>query len=82
MGRAGRLRKGEVFKLYTKAREEKFTEYMVPEITRCRLEQVILKLKVLGYRNIDEFFDKLMDEPAERSISVAHQTLINIGALR
>ena len=82
MGRAGRLRKGEVFKLYTKAREDRFTEFMVPEITRCRLEQVILKLKVLGYENIDEFFDELMDKPAVHSISVAHQTLIDIGALR
>lgn len=81
MGRAGRLRNGEVYKIYTKAKEETFTDFMIPEITRCRLENVILKLKVLGFDSVDGFFNQLMDIPDEQSIAKACQTLIDIGAL-
>ena len=31
MGRAGRIRKGQVYKMYTKSRELKFGDFMVPE---------------------------------------------------
>ena len=78
MGRAGRVRSGEVFKLFSKKRESLFTEFMVPEITRVRLEQVMLKLKMLKFE--DDFFSQLMDKPEDVSIRTAHQTLIDIGA--
>ena len=78
MGRAGRVRSGEVFKLFSKKRESLFTEFMVPEITRVRLEQVMLKLKMLKFE--DDFFSQLMDKPEDVLIRTAHQTLIDIGA--
>ena len=81
MGRAGRIRKGQVFKMYTQSRELKLGDFMVPEIVRCRLENVILKLKVLGYKNVDDFFIQLMDIPNEASVTLAKQTLYDIGAI-
>ena len=81
MGRAGRIRKGQVFKIYTKSREQKLGDFMVPEIVRCRLENIILKLKVLGYKNVDDFFSQLMDIPEAASVTLAKQTLYDIGAL-
>ena len=46
MGRAGRLRPGHVYRLYSRAREAAMEEFMVPEIRRSRLENVILKILV------------------------------------
>ena len=82
MGRAGRIRKGQVYKMYTKSRELKFGDFMVPEIVRCRLENVILKLKILGCKNIDDFFSQLMDIPKAASVALAKRTLYDIGALK
>ena len=82
MGRAGRIRKGQVYKMYTKSRELKFGDFMVPEIVRCRLENVILKLKVLGCKNVDDFFSQLMDIPEAASVALAKKTLYDIGALK
>ena len=80
MGRAGRLREGQVFKIYTKAREMKFGDFAVPEIVRSRLENVILKIKMLD-QDVDDFFRQLMDHPEVASVTMAKQTLFEIGAL-
>ena len=44
-GRAGRLRPGKVYKLYSLARETSLAEHMAPEMVRSRLENVILKVQ-------------------------------------
>ena len=80
MGRAGRLRRGEVYRLYTEDTEDTLSEFMVPEIVRCRLESVILRLKVLG-QDVQEVFSQLMDSPRARSVALAEETLRDIGAV-
>ena len=80
MGRAGRLRRGEVFKLYTEYKEDRLTDFMVPEILRCRLEDIILRLKILD-QNVPEVFSQLMDSPNARSVELAEETLLDIGAV-
>lgn len=80
MGRAGRLRKGEVFKLYTQHKEDRLSEFMVPEITRCRLENIILRLKVLE-QDVKQVFSQLMDCPSARSVELAEEILLDIGAV-
>jgi len=80
-GRAGRLRNGEVYKLYSKQKENSFLDFMVPEIVRCRLENIILKIKVLGHDDINGFFQQMMDIPDDQTVAFAHQTLMDIGAL-
>ena len=80
-GRAGRIRPGHVFKLYSKAREESLVEFMVPEMMRSRLENVILKILVLGYKDVDGFLAQLLDPPSQESVSLSNQALRDIGAL-
>ena len=83
MGRAGRLKPGVVYKMYTMARERENTlqEYMAPEMIRSRLENVILKIKVLGYEDVDDFLALLMDSPSSESVGLSNQALKDIGAL-
>eukprot|EP00092_Neocalanus_flemingeri_P037030 GFUD01040313.1.p1 GENE.GFUD01040313.1~~GFUD01040313.1.p1 ORF type:complete len:850 (-),score=282.83 GFUD01040313.1:55-2604(-) len=81
MGRAGRLQPGVVYKMYSKARQETLQEYMAPEMIRSRLENVILKIKVLGYNDVEDFFSQLMDSPSPESVSLSYQALKDIGAL-
>ena len=45
-------------------------------------ENVILKLKVLGFKNVDDFFSQLMDIPEAASVALAKKTLYDIGALK
>jgi len=81
MGRAGRLKPGVVYKMYTMARENTLQEYMAPEMIRSRLENVILKIKVLGYEDVDDFLALLMDSPSSESVGLSNQALKDIGAL-
>jgi len=81
MGRAGRMKPGVVYKMYTMAREDILQEYMAPEMIRSRLENVILKIKVLGYGDVGEFLGQLMDSPSNESVSLSNQALRDIGAL-
>ena len=80
-GRAGRTRPGHVFKLYFKAREEILPAFMPPEMVRSRLENVILKILVLGYNDVDSFLAELLDPPAQESVALSNQALQDIGAL-
>ena len=81
MGRAGRLQPGEVYKMYSKVRQDSLQEYMAPEMVRSRLENVILKIKVLGYQDVEQFLNQLMDSPSPESVSLSNQALKDIGAL-
>lgn len=54
-GRAGRVRPGKCFRLYSEAEFEKLLNTTVPEIQRGDLSNVILKLKALGVQNILKF---------------------------
>lgn len=51
-GRAGRMRNGKVFRLYTKESYDKFPSHIPPEIRRSDLCSTILYLKALGIDNI------------------------------
>ena len=48
---------------------------------RTRLENVILKIKILGYTVVDGFMKQLMDPPVREAIELATQTLLDIGAI-
>ena len=48
------MKVGVVYKMYTLARENTLQEYMAPEMIRSRLENVILKIKVLGYDAMED----------------------------
>ena len=54
-GRAGRIRSGKVYRLYTEESYNKLQVSSVPEIQRSHLSPVVLQLKALGIDNVLRF---------------------------
>ena len=54
-GRAGRMRSGKVYHLFTEESYKKLQVSSVPEIQRSHLSPVVLQLKALGIDNVLRF---------------------------
>ncbi|KAJ4911098.1 RNA helicase family protein [Raphanus sativus] len=78
-GLAGREGPGKCFRLYSEREFEKLEDSTKPEITRCNLSNVILKLKGLGYDDIFGF--DFIDKPSRSAIVKALAELHLLGAL-
>ncbi|KAG1521224.1 hypothetical protein G6F52_006935 [Rhizopus delemar] len=63
-GRAGRVRPGKTFRLYTEETYNSLRDTSIPEIQRSNLAPVILQLKALGIDNVLRF-DFITPPPAE-----------------
>jgi HrpA-like RNA helicase len=66
LGRAGRVKKGECYRIYTLDEYEKMPDRLPPEILRIDLANYILKLKGLGIQDITRF--EVLDPPTEFSL--------------
>ncbi|KAH7284656.1 hypothetical protein KP509_34G065000 [Ceratopteris richardii] len=79
-GRAGRVRPGKCFRLYT---EDAYTELMsddtVPEIQRSSLTSTVLQLKALGIDNIMRF--DWLASPSSEAMIRALETIFAIGCI-
>jgi ATP-dependent RNA helicase DHX29 len=93
-GRAGRVREGKCFSLYTSKRHDVLMKaHQEPEMKRAPLTEIVLQIASLGEGGSDSVdvggFDtdprsvlnRAPEPPAEESIARAVDTLINIGAL-
>lgn len=69
-GRAGRTQPGKCYHLYTRARELTLESYLLPEIQRKRLEELILQVKILGLGSVKLFLTKVMDPPDAQAIGI------------
>ncbi|KAI7849071.1 P-loop containing nucleoside triphosphate hydrolase protein [Circinella umbellata] len=78
-GRAGRVRPGKAFRLYTEETYSTLQNTSIPEIQRSNLAPVILQLKALGIDNVLRF-DFLTPPPAELMIR-ALELLYSLNAL-
>ncbi|KAL1929926.1 hypothetical protein VTP01DRAFT_1080 [Rhizomucor pusillus] len=78
-GRAGRVKPGKAFRLYTEETYKSLRDTSVPEIQRSNLAPVILQLKALGIDNVLRF-DFLTAPPAELMIR-ALELLYSLKAL-
>jgi HrpA-like RNA helicase len=79
-GRAGRLRNGKCFRLYSEASLSQFMdESTTPEILRSNLTSFLLTLKALGVQNILAF--DLMNRPSVDSLCHGLETLYALGAI-
>lgn len=79
-GRAGRVREGFCFRLYTKARYDSFIDYSVPEILRVPLEELCLHIMKCDHGSPEDFLARALDPPQIQVINNAMNLLRKIGA--
>lgn len=80
-GRAGRVRAGECFKLYTRNAEVKMMERPDPEIRRVPLEQLCLSIKAMGVRDVSRFLASALTPPESTAVEGAITLLGQMGAI-
>ncbi|CAH1269625.1 DHX35 [Branchiostoma lanceolatum] len=78
-GRAGRVRSGKVFRLYTEEDFHKLQTNTVPEMQRSNFAFVILQLKALGISNILRF--NFLSSPPAQIVIRGLEVLYALGAL-
>lgn len=81
-GRTGRTCDGEVYRLVTRDFYEKhLPSTSIPEILRCPLETVVLRVKKLDVEPPLEFLEKALDPPPPKSVLHSILLLKEIGGL-
>lgn len=78
-GRAGRTQPGICYRLYSEEDYSRFEKFTAPEIKRTNLSNVILKMKMMGINDIENF--SFIDPPEAEAIRSAFENLILLGAL-
>eukprot|EP01135_Chromosphaera_perkinsii_P008198 Nk52_evm20s1178 gene=Nk52_evmTU20s1178 len=81
-GRAGRVRPGYCFKLFTKnIHDTKMQKYSVPELLRTPLDELCLHIISCGYGDPEIFLAKALDPPSNLTIAKSVKDLREVGAL-
>src|SRR5262249_52610398 len=80
-GRAGRVRAGKCYKLFTQNTEEKMAESPEPEIRRTPLEQLCLSVKAIGITDVPSFLANALTPPDSLAVDGALKLLCHVGAL-
>jgi len=80
-GRAGRVRAGKCYKLYTRNAEAKMAERPEPEIRRVPLEQLCLSVRAMGIKDIPSFLAATLTPPEALAVEGAVDLLNSMGAL-
>ncbi|XP_010065338.2 DExH-box ATP-dependent RNA helicase DExH7, chloroplastic isoform X1 [Eucalyptus grandis] len=81
-GRAGRVKPGTCFCLYTHHRFEKLMRpFQAPEMLRMPLVELCLQIKLLSLGYIKSFLFKALEPPKEEAMTSAISLLYEVGAL-
>ncbi|KAH7083722.1 P-loop containing nucleoside triphosphate hydrolase protein [Paraphoma chrysanthemicola] len=80
-GRAGRVRAGDCYKLYTRNAEAKMMERPDPEIRRVPLEQMCLSIKAMGVQDVSGFLASALTPPESTAVEGAVTLLNKMGAI-
>ncbi|KAF1921472.1 P-loop containing nucleoside triphosphate hydrolase protein [Ampelomyces quisqualis] len=80
-GRAGRVRAGDCYKLYTRNAEAKMMERPDPEIRRVPLEQMCLSIKAMGVHDVSGFLASALTPPESTAVEGAVRLLSQMGAI-
>jgi ATP-dependent RNA helicase DHX36 len=80
-GRAGRVRPGQSFHLYTRAKAEALPAFQLPELLRTPLEELCLQVKIQALGDCAAFLAKAPDPPNLVAVAAALRGLTALGAL-
>ncbi|SJM86818.1 probable Putative ATP-dependent RNA helicase YLR419W [Zygosaccharomyces bailii] len=81
-GRAGRVREGVSYKLFSKRLyQEDMIAMPIPEIKRVPLESLYISVKSMGIRDVNKFLATGLDPPPMKSLERASGMLATIGLL-
>lgn len=80
-GRAGRTKPGICYRLYSRGRESLFEPHPTPEIKRIRLEELILRIKILKLGQVETFLCHVPEPPDDQTVKVSLELLYDLGAL-
>ncbi|SCU77551.1 LAMI_0A01530g1_1 [Lachancea mirantina] len=80
-GRAGRVRAGYSYKLFSKTVYDGMQSLPLPEIKRVALESLYLSVKSMGIQDVVKFLSKGLDPPPLKSLQKSQQVLSAAGLL-
>ncbi|KAL2644845.1 hypothetical protein R1flu_012432 [Riccia fluitans] len=81
-GRAGRVKAGHCYCLFTRNRFEKLMRpYQLPEILRVPLVELCLQIKLLRLGSIAAILEKALEPPKPEAVLSSVDTLRQVGAL-
>lgn len=81
MGRAGRVREGFCFRLFTESQFETFADHQLCEMHRVPLESLILQIYSLHLGDEVAYLQKALTPPEEKAIHSSVKVLTTLGAL-
>ncbi|XP_022208766.1 DExH-box ATP-dependent RNA helicase DExH2 [Drosophila obscura] len=82
-GRAGRLRDGICYRLYSSAQFAKMNFYTIPEIQRRTLDEICLLTKIAApEQSIPKFLSQALDAPQPEAVNQACSRLKLLGVLQ
>jgi len=81
-GRAGRVRPGFCYRLFTRSLMSRLLPQAIPEMRRCSLESLCLQAKAISQKNVGEFLATALDPPSPARIQKAMDELVLLGAIR
>jgi len=81
-GRAGRVKPGKLFKIFSQLEWNEMPDSMEPEMQRTPVEELCLQVKALQIRgSIEEVLNKAIDPPASQAVDNALFLLRSLGAI-
>eukprot|EP00698_Gefionella_okellyi_P016365 TRINITY_DN467_c0_g1_i2.p1 TRINITY_DN467_c0_g1~~TRINITY_DN467_c0_g1_i2.p1 ORF type:complete len:1382 (+),score=373.23 TRINITY_DN467_c0_g1_i2:80-4147(+) len=80
-GRAGRVRKGVCYRLFSRRLYERLDPHTAPEMCRTSLHQLCLQVKLLQLGMIAPVLFEAISAPEEKAILAAVALLVQVGAL-
>lgn len=80
-GRAGRVRPGFCYQLYTSLQFNEFDDHQLCEMHRVPLESLILQIYTLNLGDEVDFLSKALSPPERKAVEASVKSLTGMGAL-
>ncbi|KAH9331102.1 hypothetical protein KI387_003210, partial [Taxus chinensis] len=80
-GRAGRVRSGCCYRLYSRQQFQQFTEQQLPEVLRISLDRLCLKVKTLLGGPLENLTQQMLSPPSPEAIGESVRSLRSMNVL-